>query len=640
MRAWVRPASCLGSERRNAFLQSNCGSFRADVPDLRARGRVRTRYIANWHSLSHSRHVRLFHIYAKAGTPFSEYVPDESTPELLLAWGQRVLAYAGRFRQSWCAAASATCTTPIDLFSSRGFDAWLAQQPEGLQVWLRTVETLSSVANTDTGDLFCQCIPSPSLSSAAGAEEASSGSGIPQAPWSVLVRTDYVCSSDLLRVPWPLAAIPSRIPPGAYALRRGCAGLPPSAIALAWALGTYTFDAYKTRESRALRQLQWQVSDETKMVESFAEAAYLVRDLINAPAEQLGPAALEACARALADRYRGSCRAIIGEALRTANFPQIYAVGRAAASRHAPRLVEMHFPLPEGRSPSRSPPSSSSSPNASKPLIVLIGKGVCFDSGGLDIKPAQAMRLMKKDMGGAAHVLGLANLLRSDPQLAERHRLCVLLPAVENAISGDALRPGDILTARNGMTTEVGNTDAEGRLILADALAYAMELNPQYIVDFATLTGAARVALGTDLPALFCSDEQVAREAMELGSLLGDPVWHMPLHRAYRKMLRSKVADIQNIGDSPYAGAILAALYLAEFVQTGREALPSRQSPETAPAAKAADGSARGSPVWIHLDLMAYAVGSSAGRPEGGTEQGLYTMYHLLRRRVLGAEVA
>eukprot|EP00166_Cyanidium_caldarium_P005012 ctg_572.g258 len=405
------------------------------------------------------------------------------------------------------------------------------------------------------------------------------------------------------------------LPPAAYVLQQLPSELSPTAAALAWALGTYAFDRYKTRRhidtaAPAYPTLARPHGCTWAYVESAARAAFLARDLINAPSEHMGPATLEACARVLAEALQGTCRAIVGDALLRDNFPQVHAVGRAAAERHAPRLIELEF----------APDTDAATGDQDALSIVLVGKGVTFDSGGLDLKPSSAMRLMKKDMGGAANVLGLALMLRSDAALRRRLHLRVLVPAVENAVSGGAFRPGDVLTARNGMTTEVGNTDAEGRLILADALVYATESAPRLVVDCATLTGAGRVALGTDVPAMFSNDDQVAVELLQAAERTGDALWRLPLHTPYRKLLRSTVADVQNVSDGPYAGCITAALYLNEFVQpTG-----------------AGNAAARPAPAWIHIDHMAYATSSAPGRPEGGLEQGIRALHAMISKRYGG----
>ena len=313
-------------------------------------------------------------------------------------------------------------------------------------------------------------------------------------------------------------------------------------------------------------------------------AIALVRDLVNMPATDMMPEHLDAAAKELAAEFGATHRSVVGDALLAERFPTIHAVGRASAC--APRLIELGWGDP------------------SHPEVVLIGKGVCFDSGGLDIKTADGMRYMKKDMGGAAHVLGIARLVMAEPLPV---RLRVLIPAVENAISGNAFRPGDIIRTRKGLTVEVDNTDAEGRLVLCDAIALACERKPALIVDFATLTGAARSALGTDLPAMFCNDDKVAERLLDTSARVADPVWRMPLHQPYRKMLESRAADMLNSGRSPYAGAITAALFLESFV---------------------------GSDVpWVHFDLMAWNVAASPGRPEGGEAMGLRAVHAYLTER-------
>ena len=298
-------------------------------------------------------------------------------------------------------------------------------------------------------------------------------------------------------------------------------------------------------------------------------------------------------ARDLAEAAGASVRTVEGDAL-LEGYPQIHAVGRAAGPKQQPRLIDMTWGSEDA------------------PKVTLVGKGVCFDTGGLDIKPAAAMLTMKKDMGGAAHVLGLAAMVM-DAQLPVRLR--VLVPAVENAISGDAFRPGDVLVARNGKTTEIGNTDAEGRLVLADALVEACREAPDLLVDCATLTGAGRVALGTDVPCLFANDEGVAVADVLVSESAKeqDQVWRLPLWQGYREEINGKVADLKNIGNGPYGGAITAALYLAEFVEP------------------AAEGGA--APPWLHLDMMAFNTGSKPGRPEGGEAMGMRALFRLLEAR-------
>ena len=290
-----------------------------------------------------------------------------------------------------------------------------------------------------------------------------------------------------------------------------------------------------------------------------------------------------------ADRLGAHCRVVIGKELLTAGFPAIQAVGRA--SSNAPRLIELTWGDSEA------------------PLVALVGKGVCFDSGGLDLKNASGMALMKKDMGGAAHALALTRLV-IEHRLPVR--LLLLIPAVENAVSGNAYRPGDIIATRKGLSVEIGNTDAEGRLVLADALAYASEHDPELVIDFATLTGAARVALGTDLPALFCNDTNVTASILRAGVEFEDPLWSMPLHQPYVEQIRSPIADLNNSSKSSYGGAITAALFLEHFVNQG---IP-----------------------WAHIDTFAWNQSNRPGRPEGGEALGLRAVFHYLRSRYRSAE--
>jgi leucyl aminopeptidase len=318
-----------------------------------------------------------------------------------------------------------------------------------------------------------------------------------------------------------------------------------------------------------------------------AQALALARDLINTPANDLGPAELAAAAADVAAEAGGECRVIEGEALR-AGFPLVEAVGRGsgAVAARAPRLIELTFPRPGA------------------PRVTLVGKGVCFDTGGLDIKPSSGMLLMKKDMGGAACVLALTKLLR---HMAAPIELRVLIPAVENGVDAASFRPGDVFRSRKGLTVEIGNTDAEGRLVLADALAAASEGSPDLLVDFATLTGAARVALGADLPPVFCGDPELSAQLQECGALAGDPVWPLPLWDGYDDELASRVADLGNVSTSGFAGAILGALFLRRFV--------------TDPAR------------WVHLDVYGWNARERPGRPVGAEAHAVRAVYGLIRQR-------
>lgn len=381
-----------------------------------------------------------------------------------------------------------------------------------------------------------------------------------------------------------LAAAAEKLPQGTYRL---AGNVDPGRAAVGWLLAHYSFQRYrKVAEPVPDRVLLVPPGTEIDARRGEAEAQAMVRDLVNTPAEDMGPADVEAAARRLAARHGAELEAIVGEALRTANFPTILAVGRAAAPGREPRLVRMTWG------------------QKGNPGVVLVGKGVCFDSGGLDIKPSAGMRLMKKDMGGAAHALALAGLVM---QARLPVRLTLLIPAVENAIDGNAIRPGDVVVTRKGISVEIDNTDAEGRLVLCDALAHASESKPDLIMDFATLTGAARVALGPDLPAMFANDNTVAAGLVAAGQAVDDPVWHMPLWRPYLDMLKSDVADIANSTSNGFAGAILAALYLAKFVEDDI--------------------------AWAHFDTFAWVPTGKPGRPKGGEALGMRAAFRFLQDR-------
>jgi leucyl aminopeptidase len=376
---------------------------------------------------------------------------------------------------------------------------------------------------------------------------------------------------------WALAGLSETLPEGNYRLERLPKGGDPSHVALGWALGTYGFTRYHEKPAGRAR-LVWPKGADHGLVERLAGAIFLARDLVNTPASDMGPAELAAAAVQVAEQAGARHRIIAGDALLAENYPTIHAVGRA--SDRAPRLVDIVWGA------------------AHAPKVTLVGKGVCFDSGGLDLKTASGMRMMKKDMAGAAIMLGLG---RAIMQAGLPVRLRVLLPMVENAVSGNAMRPLDIVKTRKGITVEIGNTDAEGRLILCDALAEASTERPEMIVDAATLTGAARVALGPELPALFCNDDKLAAGLIAAGAAEDDPLWRMPLWRPYRKLIDSKVADVNNVSESSHAGAITAALYLQEFVDPG---IP-----------------------WAHIDVMAWNTRTRPGRPEGAEAQTLRALY-------------
>jgi leucyl aminopeptidase len=371
------------------------------------------------------------------------------------------------------------------------------------------------------------------------------------------------------------------LPPGTYRLA-GAFGEARLA-ALGFRLGGYRFETYR-KAGQPAPELELPEGVDGAEIDRLAEGAFIARTLINTAPNDLGPDALHAYVEDFAARRGMSFVAIVGDDLLAANFPMIHAVGRAGAE--PPRLLDLTWGDP------------------AHPKVTLVGKGVTFDTGGLDIKPASGMLLMKKDMGGAANILGLAHAI---VDAAIPVRLRVLLPVVENAISASAFRPGDVLRARNGLTVEIGNTDAEGRLILADALVLALEDDPELLLDMATLTGAARVALGPELPPLYASNDALAAEMLAAGRDWDDPLWHMPLWLPYRQILSSRIADINNAGSGGFAGSITAALFMARFVEKAR--------------------------AWVHLDIFGWAPEARAGRTQGGTDQGIRAAYGLLIKR-------
>jgi len=384
--------------------------------------------------------------------------------------------------------------------------------------------------------------------------------------------------------PWCLAKLGESLPNGTYKLASGEAG----PAALGWLLAQHRFDSYRSKKDEPERGARVLLTAEAARIDEtvlLADATALVRDLVNTPAGDLGPAELEQAARAEAKRSGAQVRVVSGAEL-TEGYPLIAAVGGGASPDRAARLIELEWGKP------------------GNPRIAIVGKGVCFDSGGLDLKPASGMRLMKKDMGGAAHSLALARLIMAAKLPVRLH---LLIPAVENAVSEGAYRPGDIVKSRKGLFVEIDNTDAEGRLILADALAKAVEDNPELIVDFATLTGAARVALGPDLPALFANQDELAGSIESAAQEVADPLWRMPLWEPYDEMLKSDIADAANAANSPMAGCITAALFLKKFV------------PDETP--------------WAHLDTYAWRDAAKPGRPKGGDALGLRTLFAALRKR-------
>jgi leucyl aminopeptidase len=391
-----------------------------------------------------------------------------------------------------------------------------------------------------------------------------------------LVESVYI-GSGLGNQELALANAALLVPAGSYKVQETLS----QEAAITWALAQYRFTAYKKYDLHP-RVLVLKEEDKKNIVD-LTQSLFLVRDLVNTPTSDMGPKEMAEAVELLAKTHKAQFEQWIGDDLLKANFPAIHAVGRASAS--APRLLSLTWG------------------EESHPRVTLIGKGVCFDSGGLDIKPASGMRLMKKDMGGAAHVIGLAQwiMLRRLPV-----RLQVLIPAVENSIGPNAFRPGDVLTMRNGLTVEIDNTDAEGRLVLADALVKACEEKPDLIIDFATLTGAARVAVGPEIAAMFSNNDKLAAMLSDAANKTKDPVWRLPLFAAYEDLLNSSIADLANSSNSPYAGAIIAGLFLQRFVN---KSVP-----------------------WVHFDVMAWNTSSKPGKPEGGEAMGLLTVAEYLLR--------
>ena len=441
--------------------------------------------------------------------------------------------------------------TSLHLVDKKGFEAWLNAQPPRIRD--------SVAAQGFKGEGFQLAV-------------------LPDDGWSAAIGVANVQELS----PWCLARAAEALPEGTYRV----AGQGPGPATLGWLLGQYRFDRYKEKkEPKGPRVL---LTDEPARIDETvlaAESTFLVRDLVNMPAGDLGPEELEIAVLAVADSCGAKSNVVRDHELKE-GYPMVAAVGAAASPERAPRLIELHWG------------------DQRHPRLALVGKGVCFDSGGLDIKPSSGMRLMKKDMGGAAHALGLARLIMKANLPVRLH---LLIPAVENAVSGAAFRPGDILKSRKGLTVEVGNTDAEGRLILGDALARAAEEEPELILDFATLTGAARVALGPDLPALFANDDLLASALLEAGTRISDPLWRMPLWKHYEEMLSSDIADLGNVSDAPMAGSVTAALFLQKFVPEGM--------------------------AWAHFDTFAWRSAGRPGRPKGGVALGMRAAWEMLRGR-------
>ncbi|MBO33587.1 MAG: leucyl aminopeptidase family protein [Rhodospirillales bacterium] len=454
---------------------------------------------------------------------------------------------------------------PVSTVSKDGLAEWCGAQPPEIGAWIRTTGFKAhpgefSLLPDGSGGLF-----------------------------GVLLGL----SADQFSM-WDAGDLARKLPDGIYALAGELDAKRAMGLSLGWLLGAYEFNRYKEPKSDADQsigvRLRCPENCDRELLENSATASFLVRDLINTPAGDMGPAALAEAAKELATTHDAEFSVIVGDDLLAANYPAIHAVGRAAAE--APRLVDLIWGEPDA------------------PKVTLVGKGVCFDTGGLDLKPSGGMKLMKKDMGGAAHVLGLAQMIMAAKIPV---RLRVLIPAVENSVSANAIRPLDVVPTRNGKTVEIGNTDAEGRVILADVLAEASSEEPDFIVDYATLTGAARVALGTELPALFCNDENFANAILAAGVTTQDQLWRLPLWHGYKKSIEGKTADLTNAPESGFGGAITAALFLQEFL-----------------AGKSTDKNAQkitAAIPWAHIDLMAWNLSSKPGRPEGGEAMSMRALF-------------
>jgi leucyl aminopeptidase len=412
--------------------------------------------------------------------------------------------------------------------------------------------------------------------------------GFEAAPLSVLnlvevdgsVSTVVVGAPRIDDDPFALGAIASKLPGGIYQF-----ATPPTKgdlVALGWCLELYKYDPHRPTQVKAVKLVCPKGVDHGAIV-ALANASYGVRDRVNAPANVFGPDELEAAARDIAKRFKAKLSVVSGAVLKK-QFPLIHVVGEA--STRAPRLIDFMWGNPK------------------HPKVTLVGKGVCFDTGGLDIKPSSGMLLMKKDMGGASNVLGLAELIMA---AKIKVRLRVLIPAVENSIAGNAFRPGDVFKSRNGLTVEIGNTDAEGRLVLCDALALADEESPEILIDMATLTGAARVALGPDLPPFYTDDDAFAAGLANHAARTNDPLWRMPLWRPYNAMIETPIADLNNAGQGGFAGSITAALYLRRFVDKAK--------------------------TYVHFDIFAWVPTAKPGRPKGGEQQGMRALFSYLQER-------
>jgi leucyl aminopeptidase len=454
---------------------------------------------------------------------------------------------------------SASDSVAIHLIDEEGYDAWRLTQPATIQNWLAT-----SLFRPERGRLAL-------LPRADG--------GLQSVAVGVGKRAGALEASF-----WVAAGLPDRLPNGRYRIATDLPTISMAQFAQGWAYGRYRYDRYRKGSSEKSQLLEIVSAVDTEEIARINVGCNLARDLVNTPASDMSPVQLAAAALAVAQKYNAKFHVYVGDELVTNNFPAVHAVGRA--SNTAPRLIDIEWG------------------NPAHPKVTLVGKGVCFDTGGLDLKPGASMLLMKKDMGGAASVLGLAHTIM-DARLPVRLR--VIIPAVENAVSGNAFRPSDVLQTRRGITVEVGNTDAEGRLVLADALALADVEQPDLLIDLATLTGAARVALGPELPALFSTNEKLAADILRNGAAVNDPLWQLPFWSGYDDEFSSKIADINNVSSTGFSGAIIGALFLRRFVSQAKN--------------------------WVHIDMYAWNGKERPGRPIGAEPQCIRALYVYIKTR-------
>ncbi|TYK65718.1 leucyl aminopeptidase family protein [Colwellia echini] len=448
--------------------------------------------------------------------------------------------------------------TPLTILEESTYSTWLETQDSQSKAWL---------ANTQYTGNGLALLPN-------------SQGELSQVLFVIKNASDFFACGDLIK----------QLPQGQYLLQAESEYI--ESISFGWLVGAYHYDRYVSNKSEqklatlAIGKAETDTFKSTKIVDrviKLAQATALTRDLINTPAADMMPEHLAQVTDNLAAQFNAQVTHIVGDDLLTQNYPTIHAVGRASV--HTPRLIDLRWG------------------DSKNPQITLVGKGVCFDSGGLDIKPSAGMRTMKKDMGGSAHVLGLAQLIMAHNLPIN---LRVLIPAVENAVSNNAFRPGDVITTRKGLTVEIHNTDAEGRLVLCDALCEAENDEPELIIDFATLTGAMRVALGTELPGFFSNNDEIATGITQAGSKISDPVWRMPLYSPYDNLFSSSIADMTNCAAQPFGGAITAALYLQRFVDKTD---------------------------WVHFDVMAFNIRHLSGRPLGGEAFGIRAVFDYLQAR-------